>query len=660
MKRLILFIITIFIFTQISVNAKEIIITTNGVLNDYYLEEDDYVCIGNVNWDVVGNYEIDYIHKQTKAVKSKNVIVSDKEKLLKGLDYSNKNRIQLTDNINIIKVLFVSEGEFFVIGRINNGYYPYQTQDDPCFAYLAYYFNNILQWDKIIKENRYGSLSDICETEKGVAVIGNYDSYTENSNIIILEFSYTGQILFEKELSGSLNDYGRKIFYDSNYLYFVGSTDSNDGDFLRNDTNNHDIIVGKLNLKNRESELTFIGNDGDDIYYDAIFYHDKIYIYLKFCGQGYFTHRGLETDFRSIIYIDTRLELGSWVSLENYKFVSSEKLLFFNNEIALAIHDTQKNNLEFLIYSESLDFKKIKSLVLDDSAYRIINYAFIKNENSLIAVCNVRDSENKEYNIINFLNDDYLITKKAKYQADYYSFQIIGGFVDDYHQLFFCNWNQMNNYFDIINYLKFQIQETTKQDDEYINYEYLFLINGKTARSKIVNSDIPTKPYGYYSNLYYLYQGDIKLYLPVKRYYPLKINIRNKENYDVGLQLKFNGQGYLNDESIPNDYKINAEGKYVLEIMGSGDEKKVYHFSISKLSEDLPSRNNEINHIYFYDAKMHNLPNQKEKNLNIVPLQNKINEKVNPTIIYLTGALSIGILGGLLLPKKMWRWKKDV
>lgn len=660
MKKFILLIITTFMLTQISVDAKEIMITTRGLLDDSYLEEDNYVFMGNVSWDIPGNYEVDYIHKQTKAVKTKDILISDKEQLLKGLDYSNKNRIQLTDNIDIAKVLFISEGEFFVIGKINTGYYPYQTQDEPCFAYLAYYINNNLQWEKIIKENRYGSLSDICETGKGVAVIGNYESYTENSNIIILEISYTGQIIFEKELSGSLNDYGQKIFYDGSYLYFVGSTDSNNGDFYRNDTNNRDIIVGKLNLKNRELDLIFIGNNSDDIYYDAIFYYDKIYIYLKFCGKGYFTHQGLETNFRSIIYVDTRLELGSWVSLEKYKFASSEKLLFFNNEIALAIHDTQKNNLEFLIYSEKLDFKKIKSLILDNSNYRIINYNFIVNNDSLIVINNVRDLDNKEFNIISFLNDDYLVTQKAKYQADYYTFRAIGGFFDNHHQLFFCNWNQKNNYFDIICYLKLQIQGKTKQDNNYINYEYHLFINGETANSQIVKSNIPSNPFGYYSNLYCLYRGAIKLFLPVERYYPLNINIRNKEIYDVGLKLKFNGQGYLNDELIPNDYEIMEEGKYVLEIIGSEDERKVYHFSISQLSDNFQSENKEINYIQIEETKIYNLPNKKDENFNIVPLQNKINTRIDQTIIYLSGALALGILGGLLLPKKLWRRKKDV
>ena len=217
--------------------------------------------------------------------------------------------------------------------------------------------------------------------------------------------------------------------------------------------------------------------------------------------------------------------------------------------------------------------------------------------------------------------------------------------------------NKSTSSLSILDYTHLVIKNNRKEFTYYYLDDYDVYLNGMLVNKNLVRSNIPANPFGFYTDLYSMKQSNIELVIPIKKYYYLNTNINNKEVYDVGIVLRFNGQGYLNDEVISSSHKVEETGKYVLEIRGNNDERKIINFNVVNLSKE-PTKleeviNNEVSVLPEADYK----PKKIEVNIN-----KNLEEQIDKLAIIIIFSLSsVGIILGLVLPLnfKFWR-KKDV
>ncbi|MDD4388892.1 MAG: hypothetical protein PHV87_06780, partial [Bacilli bacterium] len=180
-------------------------------------------------------------------------------------------------------------------------------------------------------------------------------------------------------------------------------------------------------------------------------------------------------------------------------------------------------------------------------------------------------------------------------------------------------------------------------------------LNGKHLASYQTVTDTvkgELAPYGLYVNLVRHHGGAYVLYFPVKFFYRAQFNVKNRETYDVGYSLFFNGEGYLNNELIKIGYVINQPGNYLLEIVGNNDERSVVVFAVDYLSE---RESDWTKPDYAFNLSIDYIPNQSE--IKLVPKVDllKQNEKKGDSAaevyIYATAGL-VGLLTGGLIPMK--------
>src|SRR5690606_938439 len=143
-------------------------------------------------------------------------------------------------------------------------------------------------WEKILKESRYGRLVDGVIVDNGIAILGEYDTLSQKSNVFINIIDYNKQIVFEKELMGSLNEYANNIYFYKNTLVFCGVSESKDKDFMRYSDDGYDIFIGKIHLLTNEFELQMTGNRKNDSLISSSFLNGKLYLYAYFRGEGFY------------------------------------------------------------------------------------------------------------------------------------------------------------------------------------------------------------------------------------------------------------------------------------------------------------------------------------------------------------------------------------
>src|SRR5690606_28350097 len=143
----------------------------------------------------------------------------------------------------------------------------------------------------------------------------------------------------------------------------------------------------------------------------------------------------------------------------------------------------------------------------------------------------------------------------------------------------------------------------------------IYINQNKVSKRQITNN-VPINPFGSYYDLYSVEFANLELVIPIEKYYYANINLENKHEYDKGVVLNFSGRGYLNDEEISNYYKNDEVGKYVLEVVGNNDDKKIINFIISDLSIDpiVQESNNETS----FEIQVENPINQNNIKLNLV------------------------------------------
>lgn len=647
----ILNLIIILMFISITKVSASIIITVPNTINDDYITDEEYINSSDIDWSKEGRGTISYLDRHNLSFQKKNIIITNMNDLLEGLNILEKIEIVYSSNITVKKKISVTNSDFFILGSIDTQTNPYETQDDKVHAYLAYYKNNMLYWNKTFKEERYGELVDGVIVDNSIAVIGKYDEVNQKDNIFINIITFEKDVVFEKVIQGSEIDIPKNIHYYKNHLYFTGYSNSKDYDYNYNISGGFNVIVGKISLLTSECSMLFLGNSGNDLLIDSVFFEDKIYLYIEFRGSGYFANKfNSNVDYLGLLYVSEYFEMDEWEYVRDITTFSKGKLFLLDNKVGVSYIDnnTRKNVLN--VFSKKLEF--INSyLNVAINTYSINDSLVYGFNNNLYIFSKEINQESQSFYSVQIINSNFE-------RINYYIFNSGGNFsllavFNSLDSTILGLVDDVNN--KVINYDYTHIK-ADKNKLEYANYyinDLDILINNNIASKTKLTNNTPNNAFGYYTENYQARLGNIEVVIPIESYYHLRLNIKNKEVYDIGLRLNFNGTGYLNDELITNNFQINETGKYILEIVGSNNERKIFTFNITNLSFN-PSVNVEAIDYKIVLEKDSFVLDEIIKPSYVV---NEIEELDKKGVIIIISLPVLATVGSLFIPLDFWRRK---
>lgn len=649
MKKLsLIFIILISLITINKIKAN-VIVTLPNTLNNNYIAEEDLIYNSNIEWDKEGRYIIDYFEKENMNFNSVDVIISSLEDLKKGISFS-KNKTYIVDEyVKVNKIIHLNNDEYFIIGAIDPKQYPYPSQSEKHYGYLAYFKHDKLIWDKIFKEGRYGKLVDGVITDLGIAVIGEYDSINHEKNVFIDLMSFNNQVIFSKEIMGSLNDYPKSIYYYNNYLYFTGMSDSKDLDFQANTLEGNDIFYGKLSISNQKVEVVTVGNNDNDTLYNSVFIDGKFYLLACLRGEGfYYNNFNNSKNFKCIIEVDEQFEVHNWIAFADESPLGQEKLRMVDENLVLTNLDSKAKKLYIKLFDFKLKLNKEKTFSFSNYN-NIFDYEILTFNNKILI--NGLVSENTKTNLsIYYLFDSNLQTIfEYREVLNYIPEQIYLESLAGVMRSIYLSSNNELMVSDITN-IRLEKNEFATQISKVKDY-LVYINNELKPKVKITNNQRNT--FGSYIELYKVQVGSIEVVIPIEIYVFPNINIYNDEVYDEGLVIKFNGKGYLNDKEISSNYEILDSGKYVLEVIGTNNEKKVINFTVKKLSKKAQELADIEENVFLKTS------NQKDLNSNInINYQDFAETELdNKALIIVFSITSLGLILGITLPLNFWRRK---
>lgn len=573
---------------------------------------------------------------------NENIIVVGEEKYKSGVDFQKDLFVYNEDyHYYIKKVIMINEMDYLIIGGIDIGYYPYRGEDLEIFPYVAYYENESLKWEKIYKDFGYGTFNDaVCDED--ITIIGEYDLKFLNTyvkSLTILKLNKDGSLKDKRTLVGNRNSYGKHIFKNNGYYYFVGYTYANSDDYLSTDGNNCDIVVGKVSINDfKDYDVSLHGNDDDNYLYEARMMNNNIYIYMKFGQTGYFTSDSNQA-FRAILKIDERLEYQDYLDLSSYRLKELNKLVVYQNRLLLIGNNYSDKSLSYITIDDSL--KNIKNGEIKVSNDASVFHDFVIDcEKQMVISCDLINSQGKY--IKNIVFDGFSKNFESTYQNKYGNLLgtkfinniiYLSGVEDDRRQIPF-----------ISSFLNVKFTEDTVS------------MNGVYLLGKSINSLSNEEIFGEYTMLCEFKQNDYIFVLPITKKIDPIVNVTNREIYDLNYQLFFNGKGILNNQEIENGYQIKETGFYTLEVQGK-DESIFFNFEIRNESIDLNESNDLLIATASKNIKVDDsiIENVEKKNLNVSPLKSDYTGYE----YYIVGTfLVVGIGTGLLFPIRLKRKSK--
>lgn len=558
-----------------------------------------------------------------------------------GIEFT-KDLFLLKQNYNyhITKIMGNTDDSYYLIGSIDTGNYPFQSENLQEFPYLAYYADDELIWEEIFVDWGYGIINEALIDGDNIVVIGNYETAVQANMIVVAKFSLTGALKDKVLFSGNQNSYGRKIFKYQEKYFFVGTSFANDGDFYHRQPNNQNIVIGFVNNKNFQVKgITLAGNDGNNLLYDSVMRGNKIYLYMKFGGPGYFVNNNGETEFRALVSYDDRLEYQNHTPVgEEYSFKKSQ-LALANDSLAIISHDYWDNGLTFAYYEWDLDFVTKSKLRLSFDENKFYDYA-IEIADYITICCNMKKDGVYHHQFIILTKDWQIVHQKARpstYHDIPLSIYLINNIIYSGSETVVGGYQQPH----LESHVNIKINPTS------------VALNGIYLSSRSLKDNYDDSMFGISYGLFEYKTGDYVFVIPSEKIIPVRLNIENKGTYDRGLTLDFNGLGYLNNAKINNGHVCGEDGSYLLELQGI-NQTFYYTFTIMKSSIDIK----DIREKSKVNVELHQEIETVGETDKITINYNPPGEENSAYDIYVILILAVvGIIVGLVIPQ---RKKKNV
>jgi hypothetical protein len=656
MRKLFLIMAILFFESGLQVFGQETIIVPEGEGSDEMLALENTQILENpVDWSLPGEYEVDYFDFGTQSAFSQRVIVTSEGSLEQGWTEYRHDLVETAANIQ--GVVPESASSYFIFGGINQGYFPYQTQDDPEFAYVAYYHDGIRDWELFLNDQRYGTIRAACLTEKGMGLLGDGDTLDQNRNLFLAEISFSGNILFYKELSGSGDEYASDLYFDDGNFWFVCETDSSDGDFEGFSVGNRDIGVGRIAIEDgSQPDLLAVGNSGNDVLMDSLYHHQSLYLYLNFQGPGYFENDGLTEDYPALVVINERFEIDNWISVADYALEDLVKLVPISDRIALAFGNFDEAKITFFDFGEDLESLGHHAFMFPVPGFSVQEFGVTLIGEQTLILGRLSDGEEECYSV-NVLDDNLgIIISDQTPLSEQVSRTFPVSKVADGTFVFGSKLGS-GNLLRLTAFTHLQLTEVPTVFGTMIFHERKLSLNGTPLAWRMVENRIFGNPYGTFFNLYRYQSGERRIFLKMGNEYLPAVNIRDHEQYDLNVPLYFNGTGTLNGEPIVSGKRVLEPGNYVLDMVGNSNERNTIAFSVAVLSE-LAGSVTEVSPSP--QAELEGNPTPDSDSAPLIRLvQNRDPERTYPRwFSFLISGIIVGVLLEIFRPWKMIGRKK--
>lgn len=597
-------IITFFLFCLLNISlikaneedvTKPIMLLKGYEYNDV-LNYDNYTIVKtNVDYQNTGEYEIEYIHNETKETFVKKVYIVEN-----NYAYTKLRTKKLNEETKIIKQL--DDGSMIYATRIHYNY----NEDNIVDYYVYKEKDNQIIWKSLLFIDVIGKIVDIYDDGEFTFVLSNIYSEKTSDDIYLHVLNKYGEVILTKTYQGSSSDNITGMYIDSNNIYIYGNTLSNDLDF-KHQSYSEDSYVLKINKDNLLIEQKYIFNEKylDNIL-DCVSYKDNLYVLQQY----------VRTDIMRVTYRILKINplgeiLNSYIFYHDIYF-KPIKIGIFNNDLYILA-----NNLNIAeLYKLNIDSFKNETVETIES-YKGIDFYIDYLTLTVIY-------QNEEESLIKIYNSE--IKNIFQKTVDMKAKKLI-------------NKNTLldvNNNIIIVDYVTIDI----------INNQFSVKYNNKKMYNQ---SDIyiDENLYGTYLNLYYYPTPIIDFFGYLDTNIPLITSVQNNQIYDNNLNINFNGIGYLNNKPINSNYLITTPGEYELKIIGYNSENTI-NFEVLNISTQKEKYNENIK---IKDDKINNIiDSQIEKEYMFEENEKQNNDKYYWCLIL--PLISISILIFVLIQKR--------
>lgn len=518
------------------------LIVTKGYDYNNILQYDGYTIIkSNINFNNIGEYEIEYINNETHNTLIKKIYV---------VDENNHNTYLTEKTINI-------NTEYETIKLLSNNTYIYNIKEENKNTIYKVKNNQII-WEKELVSNNYSTIVDYYEENNLIYILSN-NFVDSNYQINLYILNQYGETLLSQSYGGTKNDTSTGFEIDENYIYVYGTTLSSDGIFTHI-LKNEDSFILKINKKDLSIEKTYILSEQ---YLDKIISlkveQDNIYILKQYVKLDIFRTGYKIQKINSIGEISDTYIFNHNIDFYPVKFdlVNNNLYILTNNDLTTKLYclDTMDFRIEQI---DNIENYKGIDIYTNPNTISVI---YENDKNSKLVIYDLSNNQiinqEYEYSFKYFLNENNIITE--------------------------------NNLILNINYL------TIDKNNEKFKVKYNNKIMDYNHKSIITTNN---HIFGTYQNFYYYETPIVDFCGYLNQNIDSNISVENNETYDININLTFNGTAYLNNTLIENNYLIKNPGEYTLKVIGNNIEKnitfKVLNLTTNQelIEDDLKYKNN--------------------------------------------------------------------
>lgn len=377
-----------------------------------------------------------------------------------------------------------------------------------------------------------------------------YITFIDDNNLYIRKYDNNAKIVKNVKFNDSIyTDSKLKIMKNDNSIVLFSTV---------NDNNYTDLKIIELDDKLNNTKNAILKGELNDSFYDCEYFQEHYYLLIKHdkMSGGDFGYGG--TLVLSLLDLDYNV-------LKNRYFNADYAKISINNDSVVSLITNQgtyaydlaleaKFGLLFphisLFWSKS--YNELYLSLLED---RLEIYEILYDDVNNINYFHLLKTYN--YNLDNQYLCEVVELNKRMYLK----------FSDDYqYYLYELNIYDTRNFINEVNYL------TAFNDiNQYIDSWYQRLYLEKEGNN--YNADV----YGTYEISYV--NGNFKKNMTINVFE--EANVMEDMIYPIGYKLYFTGVALLNNKMIHNNYSIDKEGKYTLELYSNTKEKKIINFTVS-------------------------------------------------------------------------------
>ena len=519
-------------------NLKPLVLL-KGTTN-FSLEEEGYNLVdNNIDPNMIGSYEVQYINNETGDVLIREVDVIDLEN-----GYYKENMTSINTFKDYPVELLYSEsyqGKHILIVKFisdaikNTGFvFMYLIENNQIIKEVSLYFNV----DLIVKDLKI--IDDYFIMTGSV-----FNTLTANIDIFVRVNRLDGLLIYDECFGGSNQDIGYQIVETSESYIVAGKTQSNDKDFISNINNDTNFI---MSLSKDKREIKNVVYNTDNIDYSQFYLRNKsddTYI----C---YNTPKN-QTMIKKInslgnISEEYQLPIKSGEILQNITISDKLELGYINSNKVIY--------REFILEEEPFNLEIEVDGVVEN----------IKKENDKITIL----TRNKDQSVYQVYNNNKLVYELLLDNNQY---------ILKEDGLIYCEEKKINIY--DINYLIIETLGNNVLNNNEDYHDYKIIMNGDYIEHNDKTVDLVNKEelgkylisYVLEDEFIFIFNKDIYVYEDV--------GVCDGGIYDIGTIINVNN-GVLNNEYISGEYILNKEGVYTLILNGNNLTQEL-HFEVRNL-----------------------------------------------------------------------------